>query len=252
MSKTTTNFPIIAGITAFLGGLALLVVLYKHPSIRSRILPPKVRHQAQKYGTDNYPCVGDSLLVGIDVSHHQAHIHWGEVLEQHPEVQFAYLRVSYGNSKVDARYARNVRATNETRLKTGAYHYYRPNTPSAKQFAFFHAHYQPDAHEMPVVLDIEELGKHGVENLRAGLKNWLELAEKAYGHRPMIYTGISFYDKYLKGYFDDYPLWLAGYDRCPTQERWHIHQYSDKGRLHGIQGAVDLNRMKGWPEMVHP
>lgn len=252
MSRTLRIFLLTATVVTFLGGLTLLVVLYINPSLWSLLSHAQHTLLPVKYGTDNYFCPEEDFIVGIDVSHHQGQIEWNSVLEQHPEVQFAYLRVSYGNSKVDRHYRRNVEATSETGLKTGGYHYYRPNTPSEKQFVFFNDIYQPEAHELPVVLDIEELGKYGVENMRAGLTNWLKLAEAAYGHRPVLYTSISFYQNYLKGHFEEYPIWLAGYSQCPGVDHWHMHQYSSKGRLHGIEGPVDLNRMKRWPAGVSP
>ncbi|WP_121199437.1 GH25 family lysozyme [Mucilaginibacter gracilis] len=29
----------------------------------------------------------------------------------------------------------------------------------------------------------------------------------------IIYSGLSFYRDYLKGFYDEYPLWIAHYDK---------------------------------------
>ena len=51
--------------------------------------------------------------------------------------------------------------------------------------------------DFPPVLDIEEMGKYGTENLVAEILNWLKLAEKHYVVIPIVYTGSHFYRIYL-------------------------------------------------------
>ena len=53
----------------------------------------------------------------------------------------------------------------------------------------------------------------------------------------------------LSGYFPSYPLWIAKYAKKPPQLNddtpWHIWQYTDKGKVSGIDHKVDLNYFAG-------
>jgi lysozyme len=69
-----------------------------------------------------------------------------------------------------------------------------------------------------------------------------------YGVSPILYSNYAFYQRYLAGHFDDYPLWLAHYEvDQPTlpAERWIIWQHSDEAYVPGIRGTVDFNVFQG-------
>jgi len=100
--------------------------------------------------------------------------------------------------------------------------------------------------DLPPVLDLETDAKKPNEIIVKGVRNWLELIEKHYGVRPIIYVNEHFYKKYIAGNFDDYPLWLAGYSRTHLDdlaEDAHVlfWQHSEKGWADGIRGFVDYN-----------
>ena len=77
--------------------------------------------------------------------------------------------------------------------------------------------------------------------------NWLKLAEEHYGVKPIIYTGLKFYNDYLKGHVDEYQLWIASYSKDSRLDeiQWTFHQFSDELRVKGIKGPVDGNNFKG-------
>jgi GH25 family lysozyme M1 (1,4-beta-N-acetylmuramidase) len=84
---------------------------------------------------------------------------------------------------------RNWRETKSRGYLRGAYHYYRPNEKSTLQFEKFSSEVKLEEGDLPPVLDVEEIGRYGSENLRNGVLNWLALAEQHYGVKPIIYTG---------------------------------------------------------------
>ena len=97
------------------------------------------------------------------------------------------------------------------------------------------------------ILDIEKESIFGRKNLRKGILNWLRLAEEAYGVKPMIYTGLSFYNNILKGYVDNYPIWIAAYSgkhRVKNTD-WMFHQFTEKVIVNGIREYVDGNDFNG-------
>ena len=85
--------------------------------------------------------------------------------------------------------------------------------------------------------------------MRAELKDFLDHIEQKTKVRPIIYSGLVFYRDYLKGHFDDYPLWIAHYYQAElkagAKTRWFFWQHSDKARITGINHVVDFNAFNG-------
>lgn len=47
------------------------------------------------------------------------------------------------------------------------------------------------------------------EQLQKHVRAWVILCEEHYGCKPIIYSSIGFYLKYLKGKFDDCLFWCG-------------------------------------------
>jgi lysozyme len=96
---------------------------------------------------------------------------------------------------------------------------------------------------------VEERGRLSPANLVKSVKQWLKMAELHYGVKPILYTGMNFYNRYLAGQFDDYPLWIARYDAeepvTVCGREFQFWQYTDEGKLPGIVGDVDRNVFYG-------
>ena len=102
--------------------------------------------------------------------------------------------------------------------------------------------------DLPPVLDVEK--SHGVsrEKLRERVKEWLVTVENHYGVRPIIYTNVDFYKRYLGSDFDKYPLWAAHYyeyQQPRINRDWAFWQHSDEGRVNGVLSKVDFNVFNG-------
>ena len=59
---------------------------------------------------------------GIDVSHHNGKINWKEVAKD-KKIQYVYIKATTGATRVDERYASNVKNARENGLKVGSYHF---------------------------------------------------------------------------------------------------------------------------------
>ena len=84
--------------------------------------------------------------------------------------------------------------------------------------------------------------------LQQEIRKWLDAMEAAYGVKPIIYTYVTFYESYLKGVFDDYPLWVAHYltkDKPRVGRNWHFWQHNECAHVNGIAGFVDFNVFYG-------
>ncbi len=98
------------------------------------------------------------------------------------------------------------------------------------------------------MLDIEATDGTSSSELNHKIKEWLLKVEEHYKVQPILYTNIYFYNKYLRGNFDAYPLWIAHYlqpDKPRIDIKWAFWQHSESGRVNGIRTAVDFNVFSG-------
>ena len=189
-------------------------------------------------------------LFGFDVSHYQYDIEWREIdsLYHKYPIDYVFLRSTMGVDGVDKKFDFNWKKAKSRLLVRGAYHYYRPDENSTQQAENFIKNTALEPGDFFPVLDIEELPKtQSKDKMREGLQNWLDIVEKHYGVKPIIYSGANYYDHHLKDHFPKYKIWIAKYSLFSEKmnEEWHFWQFTDKGTVNGIETKVDLNIFKG-------
>lgn len=188
--------------------------------------------------------------IGLDVSEYQGKIRWTYVdtLENKYPLHFVFIRATVGKDRKDRQFNKNWLGAKENKMIRGAYHYYRPNENSLEQAELFIKTVTLQKGDLPPVLDIEKLPKNqSIENLKLGLKRWLNAVESHYGVKPIIYTGERYYDDFLKEEFSDYLFWIANYNfyREEIAEDWLFWQFTEKASVPGIKGNVDINIYNG-------
>jgi lysozyme len=194
-------------------------------------------------------------LHGIDVSHYQGTIDWTyldnltDKNKKRVKISFAFVKATEGRSIQDPMFKSNWENIRKTDIIRGAYHYFVPTRNALEQARNFIRNVELVDGDLPPVLDIEKLGNPGAAKLRENVKIWLNEVEKHYGMKPIIYSYIDFYEKYLIVDEDlrKYPFWVAHYDRkkIEFQESWLFWQHSDKGRIPGTDAKVDFNVFNG-------
>ena len=201
------------------------------------------------YGEPVYP---DGFEVrGIDVSHHQGKIDWERLRNARINgvpVSFVIIKATEGLSLADECFQRNFMQARRNEIVRGAYHYFKPSVDARRQAHFFLQTAALEPGDLPPVLDVEEVGGLTTENLRKSVKTWLDIVEREYNVKPMIYTGRRFKDDYLYGKeFEKYPLWLAHYytKEMEYKGKWVIWQHTDVGEVDGIKGRVDCDIFNG-------
>ncbi|MGN0637406.1 MAG: GH25 family lysozyme [Huintestinicola sp.] len=189
------------------------------------------------------------VIPGIDVSKWNGDIDWATV-KSTGMAGFAMIRASYGYEDTDPKLADNVRGCEENDIPYGFYHYmYAKNTKEAhKEAAYFLNVISGYSPEYPVVLDIEESFYDGMskEEVTDIVVAFMEDLENA-GYYAMIYSYAKFFDDNL--IYDriaDYDIWVACWgDEEKLFENFSYHygmwQYSETGKLDGIEEYVDLN-----------
>ncbi|HWD86861.1 MAG TPA: GH25 family lysozyme [Mucilaginibacter sp.] len=189
---------------------------------------------------------------GIDVSYAQGHVDWQKVRainEDSVRITFAFIKATEGLLLVDPYFQRNWREAAKTGIVCGAYHYFKPSKSGAAQAKFFLQVAKTEKGDLPMVVDVEELNRMSPEQMRKQLKDYLDFIEKKTKVKPIIYSGISFYYDYLRGYFDNYHIWIANYDQPETKlsggKQWLVWQHSDNATITGINHAVDFDAFYG-------
>lgn len=191
--------------------------------------------------TSKYP------VFGVDVSNYQGDINWQKLEEQ--GVKFAFIKATEGSGHTDESIRRNIDRASETGIKISAYHFFSFDSPGETQADNYIAAVGDDEITLPPVIDIEYYGdkrknKPTSEETEAILRPLLERLEEHYGMKPMIYTTLPVYYKYVSEKFSDYPLWIRSVNFEPDLVDWTFWQYDDHGKLDGYYGDeqyIDFN-----------
>ena len=188
-----------------------------------------------------------SGVYGVDVSHYQSHIDWKRLNNQ--GIDFTFIKATEGITMVDTMFNANWTTSRDAGLFRGAYHFFRPTYSAHTQADHFIEQVEMRPGDLPPVLDVEVLDGASRIELLKGMYVWLFRIEIAYGVKPIIYTNQKFYNRYLTGHFEEYPLWIARYNvfppRLANKQEWSFWQYGDRARLDGITGLVDVNVFRG-------
>lgn len=192
-------------------------------------------------------------IFGFDISHYQRHedIQWDSLWIANGSIKldFVVMRATMGNSKKDQHFKAFWKAAKKNHLTRGAYHFYRPDADPILQANNYLETVLLEEGDLRPVLDIEKIPrKKSHKRFKEDLKVWLRIVEEKYGKKPIIYTYYHYYKDYLKGDFEDYPLWLANYNDVsqPSEEdHWKLWQFTENGIVSGINTKVDLNIFNG-------
>ena len=180
---------------------------------------------------------------GIDVSKHNGVIDWTKV-----KADFAIIRAGYGKSisQKDPQFEANYSGAKSAGIPVGAYWYSYALTPAEAEAeaAVFLKVIEGKQFEYPVYLDIEEKNAlaTGKKNVSAIVKAFCSAMEKA-GYWCGVYASRA----HVQSYFDDecrnrYALWLAEWgNKLNYTGEVGMWQYSEKGKVDGISGSVDLD-----------
>lgn len=198
-------------------------------------------HVAEKY-----------TVHGIDVSYAQGKIDWQQVKamdENGLHISFAFIKATEGEDFTDSYFQRNWREAAKTGLICGAYHYFRPAKSGKVQALMFMKTVRLERNDLPLVVDIEQLDGVSPERMRSALNDFFITIRHKTRIKPIVYSGLSFYRDYLKGYYDEYPLWIAHYDKpednIDKAANWQFWQHSSQATVNGIHHAVDFDTFKG-------
>ena len=188
---------------------------------------------------------------GIDVSYYQGKIDWQKVSamdEDGVKIDFAFIKATEGILSVDPYFQRNWREAPKSGIKVGAYHFFRPQKSGLWQANFFLQTVNIEKGDLLPVVDVESLDGVSPEKMRQELNAFVIRIEERTKVKPIIYSGLKFYQSYLAGYYQGYPFWVAHYHQPKLKladKAWKFWQHSDRARISGINHVVDFNAFNG-------
>jgi GH25 family lysozyme M1 (1,4-beta-N-acetylmuramidase) len=201
---------------------------------------------------------------GLDVSHWNGQIDWIRVAAG--GYRFIFGKATEGTTLIDPTYPINRAGTEGLGMRFGAYHFARPAgttdaaaTASAiTQADFFVNTAQPDAGELPPVLDLEVTGGLGPARLKTWTQAWLAEVTARIGIRPLIYSSPNFWKNALADSSDfataGNKLWVAHWTKnasplVPAANwaglGWTFWQWTDCTGVAGFAHCSDGDRMNG-------
>jgi lysozyme len=211
--------------------------------------------------------------LGIDVSRFQEAIDWAQVGES--EVRFAFVQASRGSGGdctvkpkrcgADHFYERNYAGAKAVGIRVGAYHrafvggdgreeVRRDAQAEAELFAVQVG--ELSRGDLLPVLDVEApFAGLDPGELRLWIRVWLGRVGDELGEKPMIYTSATSWQSTgdtARFARRGHRLWIAHWGveepSVPAEDwagnGWSVWQYTNEGSVSGIDGRVDLNRLR--------
>lgn len=235
--KTVFHFPL-AFLVVFIIAVSFLLVAVNRISVNSAF--------AKAYSVQ-----------GIDVSHYQGDINWELLSGQ--GIDFAFIKATEGSGLVDEQFKDNWENAGKTKMYVGAYHFFSFDSDAKTQAQLYIDTVGELSGKLPPAADVEYYGDKRMhppdtDQVVSQLSEFLNILEQHYGVKPIIYTTYPVYKSYIKGRFEDYPLWIRNVYYPPDVDmkgKWWFWQYSDTAVLDGYSGkekSIDRNVWRGTSE----
>ncbi|MCR4891414.1 MAG: glycoside hydrolase family 25 protein [Lachnospiraceae bacterium] len=191
---------------------------------------------------------------GIDVSKYQKNINWQMVASS--GIDFAMLRMgsrgyNSGRVVIDDEFNNNLKGCSANGINMGVYFYSQAVTPEE---AVEEANYCVGAVQgyeiaYPIVFDTEEIINDSYRTESLSKEQMTAIAKafcdtvSSYGFTPMIgATKKQFVNRFVLKDIEPYDWWLFDTDEVSVfPYRYNMWQYSQVGKVDGIEGAVNLD-----------
>lgn len=197
------------------------------------------------------------MMKGIDVAKWNGVIDWAKVKKA--GVEFAVLKVIDKSNKTESSFVRNYAGASAQRLPLDVYNYlYTTTEAAAREAAKAVVNALAGRKIGKVWADAEDacLKNKGIQLIR--ILNTYKAVIEAAGYEFGVYTGLSFYNSYIKPYkaYIDCDFWIARYPSTkdmtiamdpPASKKPAIchnlwgWQHSSRGKVSGISGYVDMD-----------
>ena len=195
-----------------------------------------------------FPPSSNEIYEGIDVSEWQGAIDFEEVANS--GIDIVYIRASESTDYIDPYFIENYEKAKENGLKTGFYHYLtaRSLEEARTEAEFFVSNIKGTEPECKLAMDFESFGNLSIEEINEISKVFLATVQELSGKKCVIYSDAynarEVFDEELA---EKYAIWVADYfvEEPANNGKWSSwvgFQYTDRGRINGIDGNVDRDK----------
>ncbi len=195
-----------------------------------------------------------AAVQGTDVARFQPPVNWRAA--KRAGIRFVFIKATEGGDLLDPSFKDHWRGAKRARVARGAYHFYYFCTAPEVQARWFIRNVPKVRGTLPPVLDMEWnplsptcQRRPDAATVQAEMKRWLDIVERHYGQRPIIYTTPGFYEDARLDRFKGYEFWLRSTAKSLREaypgERWNFWQFTATGIIPGIEGDADRNVFNG-------
>ena len=194
---------------------------------------------------------------GIDVSSYQGVIDWNKV--KSAGCKFAILKIIRKDLNTDTQFENNVRGCDNVGMRWDVYNYSYATTVAKAKSDAEKVISILNGRKSIVWLDVEDTCQKNLGHLLIDIINKYKTIIEASGNAFGVYTGLSFYNSYIKPYASEIncPFWIARYYNGHNQMNFGVTpnsqykpgishplygwQYTSSGKISGVSGNVDIN-----------
>lgn len=195
-----------------------------------------------------------SGTIGIDVSKYQTGINWTKV--KNSGINFVMIRCGYrgygsGVLVEDSMYRSHISGAKAAGLRVGVYFFSQAITEAeaVEEASMAVSLAKKYGINMPIAIDSEYAagGRGRADGLSKSARTAITKAfcdtVKSAGYTPMVYASKAWFSDHLNvSALSSYRIWVAHYsDKCGYTGTYHIWQNTDKGKVDGVPGYVDMN-----------
>jgi lysozyme len=194
----------------------LIIVAFLFFNCNQKTKQDSTSEMIEDTGEKQLKQVSQSVLYGIDISHHQNN-EIDTITKQHDSLSFVICKATEGEDYIDPMFQKNWTIAKEKSFVRGAYHFYRTEDDPINQASFFlSAISSLRSSDLPPIVDFEGGGidkTQSIKEIQSSLKKFLLELETKSKRTPVLYTGVHIGNKYLNDpFFANYPLWIASYN----------------------------------------
>ena len=207
----------------------------------------------RKFKDDLQTLKNDNTKLGVDVSYFQGNIDWSKVKEA--GCDFAIIRVGYQKGfdkeiEEDSYFDNNIQGAKAQGIDLGFYFYsYAKTVEESREQAKWVLEkvksYGITRSKLPICFDWESWEKFetlelSYYDLNHIMQVFITEIENA-GFEGALYSSTNYMGRV---WLDEYAknVWIASYvDKTNYMGKYYMWQYTNKGRIDGINGDVDLN-----------
>ena len=195
-----------------------------------------------------------SGTIGIDVSKYQTGINWTKV--KNAGINFVMIRCGYrgygsGVLVEDPMYSSHISGAKAAGLRVGVYFFSQAinEAEAVEEASMAVSLAKKYGINMPIAIDSEYAngGNGRADGLSKSARTAVTKAfcntVKSAGYTPMVYASKSWFSSHLDvSQLSSYRIWVAHYaEKCGYKGTYHIWQNTDKGKVDGVPGYVDMN-----------